>query len=222
MTDSKAQRLNMVESQVRPSDVTDRRIIRAMLQVPRELFVPAALASTAYMDVDVPVEAAKTGAPRSLLAPRVLAKLIQAASIENTMRVLDVGCATGYSTAIIAALAKDVTGLECSAELAAQAQKTLIQLNLKNARVVQGPLEAGLAGQGTFDVIVLNGAVAVSPSALIDQLKDGGRMVGISAEGYFGQACIWRRSGSQVDRQVVFDAGGHQLPGFAAKAEFVF
>lgn len=222
MTDSKAQRLNMVESQVRPSDVTDRRIIRAMLEVPRELFVPAALASTAYMDVDVPVEAGKSEGSRSLLAPRVLAKLIQAASIENTMRVLDVGCATGYSTAIVAALAKEVTGLECSADLASRAQKALTQLGLKNARVVEGPLEAGLAAQGPFDVIILNGAVAVTPAALVDQLKDGGRMVGISAQGYFGQACIWRRSGKQIDRQVVFDAGAHPLPGFTAKAEFVF
>lgn len=223
MTDSKAQRLNMVESQVRPSDVTDRRIIRAMSNVPREVFVPAALASTAYTDVDVPVEPAQApAAGRYLLAPRVLAKLIQAANLEADMKVLDVGCATGYSTAILAAIAKDVTGLECSAGLVASAQKALGGLGLSNARVVQGPLEAGLAGQGAFDVILLNGAVAVTPSALLEQLKDGGRMVGISAEGYFGQACVWRRVGKQVDRQVVFDAGAHPLPGFAAKAEFVF
>lgn len=223
MTDSNAQRLNMVESQVRPSDVTDRRIIRAMLSVPREMFVPAALASTAYMDVDVPVETARApGGGRCLLAPRVLAKLIQAAGIEADMKVLDVGCATGYSTAIIAALGKDVTGLECSAGLAATAQKTLAKLGIANARVIEGPLNAGLAAQGPFDAIVLNGAVAVTPTVLLEQLRDGGRLVGITAEGYFGQACVWRRSGKQVDRQVVFDAGAHPLPGFTAKAEFVF
>jgi len=223
MTDTSAQRLNMVESQVRPSDVTDRRIIRAMLNVPREIFVPAALASTAYMDVDVPVETAPaTGAGRSLLAPRVLAKLIQAAGIEANMKVLDVGCATGYSTAIIAALARDVTGLESSASLVASAQKALAQLAIGNARVVQGPLEAGLPAQGPFDAILLNGAIAVAPSVLLDQLADGGRLVGVFAEGYFGQACVWRRIGKQIDRQVVFDAGAHALPGFAAKAEFVF
>lgn len=223
MTDSTAQRLNMVESQVRPSDVTDRRIIRAMLSVPREEFVPAALASTAYMDVDVPVEAAQApGVGRCLLAPRVLAKLIQAAGIEANMKVLDVGCATGYSTAIIAALAKDVVGLECSAGLVATAKKALGQLGLGNVQVVQGPLEAGLASEGPFDAIVVNGAIAITPAALLEQLKDGGRLVGIAAEGYFGQACVWRRSGKQMDRQVVFDAGAHPLPGFAAKAEFVF
>lgn len=223
MTDSNAQRLNMVESQVRPSDVTDRRIIRAMLSVPREIFVPGPLASTAYMDVDVPVEAAALpSGGRYLLAPRVLAKLIQAAGIEAGMKVLDVGCATGYSTAIMSALAKDVTGLECSASLAAAAQKSLGQLSIAHAKVVEGPLDAGLAAQGPFDAIVLNGAVAVTPSALIEQLRDGGRLVGIFAQGYFGQACIWRRQGKQVDRQVVFDAGAHPLPGFAVKAEFVF
>ncbi len=223
MTDSNAQRLNMVESQVRPSDVTDRRIIRAMLNVPREKFVPEMLASTAYMDVDVPVEAAQApGAGRYLLAPRVMAKLLQAAGLEADMKVLDVGCATGYSTAIIAALAKDVWALESSAGLVSGAQRVLGHLGVGNVQVVQGPLEAGLAAQGPFDAIVLNGAVAVPPSALLEQLKDGGRLVGIMAEGYFGQACLWRRSGKQIDRQVVFDAGAHPLPGFAAKAEFVF
>jgi protein-L-isoaspartate(D-aspartate) O-methyltransferase len=223
MTDSKAQRLNMVESQVRPSDVTDRRIIRAMSNVARELFVPGPLASTAYMDVDVPVEAGQgASSGRYLLAPRVLAKLVQAAALEDTMTVLDVGCATGYSTAIIAAMARDVTGLECSAALVASAQKALGQLGLAKARVVQGPLEDGLAAQGGFDAIILNGTVAVTPAKLIEQLKDGGRLVGIFAEGYFGQACVWRRVGKQVDRQVLFDAGAHPLPGFAAKAEFVF
>ena len=217
MTDSKAQRLNMVESQVRPSDVTDRRIIRAMLSVPREAFVPSALASTAYMDVDVPVDGG-----RSLIAPRVLAKLIQAAAIEADAKVLDVGCATGYSTAILAALSTNVIGLEANAALVAAAQKALAQAGIANVRVVEGPLDAGLAGQGPFDAIVLNGAVAVEPSALLSQLKDGGRLVGVFASGSLGQACIWRRTGKQVDRQVVFDAGAPPLPGFAAKAEFVF
>lgn len=225
MTDSNAQRLNMVESQVRPSDVTDRRILRAMLDLPREVFVPPALASIAYMDIDAPVQdvsAAGQGARRYLLAPRVLAKLLQAAGVEHDMTVLDVGCATGYSTAILARLARRVVGLECDGELVGMAQKALADLSVANASVVQGPLEAGLASQGPYDVIVLNGASAVTPTALIEQLKVGGRLVGVLAEGYFGRACVWTRSRHALDCQVAFDAGAHQLPGFAAKPEFVF
>jgi len=223
MTDSNAQRLNMVESQVRPSDVTDRRIIRAMLDVPREKFVPGALASTAYMDVDVPLQAETApGAGRYLLAPRVLAKLIQAAGIEPGMTVLDVGCATGYATAIMATLAKTVVGLECDAGLAQSAQKILTQLGVSNASVVQGPLDAGVVAQAPFDVILLDGAVAAVPAALAEQLKEGGRIVGIRAEGYFGQACVWTRVGKALDKRIVFDAGAHPLPGFQAKPQFVF
>lgn len=226
MTDSKAQRLNMVESQVRPSDVTDRRILRAMLELPREAFVPASLASIAYMDVDAPVQdaapGAGQGARRYLLAPRVLAKMLQAAGIEPDMAVLDVGCATGYSTAVVAALARRVIALDCDAALAGRAEKALASLSIKNASVVQGPLEAGLASQGPYDVIVLNGATAVTPSALLEQLKEGGRLVGILADGYFGRACVWTRTNRTLDCRTIFDAGAHPLPGFSAEPQFVF
>src|SRR5688572_23708583 len=98
MIDSKEQRINMVESQVRPSDVTDRRIIRAMLEIPREMFVPDSLRALAYMDEGVPVTTrADRKAPRMLLAPRTFAKLVQLAGIDADDVVLDVGCATGYS-----------------------------------------------------------------------------------------------------------------------------
>lgn len=221
MTDSAAQRLNMVESQVRPSDVTDRRIIRAMLNVPREAYVPDALRGNAYMDVDVPV-ASGAATPRYLLAPRVFAKLAQAAQLEQGMTVLDVGCATGYSTAILARIAGKVTGLESAKDLAAAAQKTLAAQGIANASVIEGPLDAGLAKSAPFDAIVLNGAVAREPEVLLGQLKDGGRLVCVVAEGYFGHAAVFTRVGSTVDRTVIFDAGAHPLPGFAAKAEFVF
>ena len=119
MTDSKQQRLNMVESQVRPSDVTDRRIIKAMLEVPREAFLPAELRSLAYIDDAVPVRRGKDA--RYLLAPRVFAKLVQLAELAPEAVVLDVGCATGYSTAVLAKLAKRVVAVECDAALADRA-----------------------------------------------------------------------------------------------------
>jgi protein-L-isoaspartate(D-aspartate) O-methyltransferase len=221
MTDTAAQRLNMVESQVRPSDVTDRRIIRAMLDIPREAFVPETLRSIAYMDVDVSLNAAGSP-PRYLMAPRVFAKLVQEARLEDKMSVLDVGCSTGYSTAVIARLAGKVTGLEVAPDLAATAKKTLADQKVANASIVEGPLDAGLAGSAPFDAILVQGAVAAEPSALLAQLKDGGRLVCVAAEGYFGHAVVYTRTGRAFDRRTVFDAGAHLLPGFAAKAEFVF
>lgn len=220
MTDSAAQRLNMVESQVRPSDVTDRRIIRAMLDIPRERFVPEALRSIAYMDVDVPLESAL--APRALLAARVFAKLVQEARVEPTMTVLDVGCATGYSSAVLARLARRVVGLECDPDLAARAHKTLVKLGIGNAVISQGPLQDGVPAEAPFDVIVLNGAVPTAPAVLLEQLRDGGRLVGVRADGALGHAVLWTRAGRTMDARVVFDAGAQPLPGFAQKREFVF
>src|SRR5204862_3913497 len=146
MTDSKQQRINMVESQVRPSDVTDRRIIRAMLEVPREAFVPQSLQALAYMDEAVPAAESAGGRPgRCLLAPRTLAKLMQLAEVGPGAVVLDVGCATGYSTAVLARLAKAVVAVEVDAALAARATQTLRRLGVGNAAVIEGALEKGAA-----------------------------------------------------------------------------
>jgi protein-L-isoaspartate(D-aspartate) O-methyltransferase len=229
MTDSSLQRLNMVESQVRPSDVTDRRVIKAMLEVPREAFVPAALASMAYMDEPVPVceRSDGSGPARSLLAPRTFAKLVQLAGIGPEAVVLDVGCATGYSTAVLARLAKRVVAVECDAALAAEAARTLQRLGVDNALVKEGSLPAGAPAEGTFDAILLNGAVPAVPQPLLDQLKDGGRLVAIVAEGppqgpHLCRARVWQRTGRTFDTRPAFEAGAASLPGFAAPAGFVF
>src|SRR5262245_112767 len=161
MTDSKLQRLNMVESQVRTSDVTDRRIIKAMLEVPREKFVPAALASMAYMDEPVPVGPDNGAKSRALLAPRTFAKLAQLAQIGPEAVVLDVGCATGYSTAVLASLAKRVVAVEVDPGLAQTARRLLADFGASNASVVEGPLAAGAPAEAPFAVIFVNGAVEV-------------------------------------------------------------
>jgi protein-L-isoaspartate(D-aspartate) O-methyltransferase len=221
MIDSKAQRINMVESQVRPSDVTDRRIIRAMLEVPREAFVPPALNALAYMDEAVPVARRVEGrVTRALLAPRTLAKLVQLAEIEAGDKVLDVGCATGYSTAVLARLAGEVVALESDDALAARAAEALRQLHVKNAQVERGALEAGVPGRAPFDAILLNGAVQQLPQALLEQLADGGRLVAVLADGAFGSAQVWRRSGHTFDARPAFDAGAAPLPGFARTQGF--
>jgi len=146
MTDFSVQRLNMVDSQVRPSDVTDQRIVRAMLEVPRELFVPAEVAQLAYIDDPVPVTLRSKGAQaRFLLPPRTLAKLVQLLEIGPQSAVLDVGCATGYSTAVLARLVRRVVALEADGDLARAARGTLERLGVANATVVEGPLAGGAA-----------------------------------------------------------------------------
>ena len=222
MTDFSVQRLNMVDSQVRPSDVTDQRIVRAMLDVPRELFVPAEVAQLAYIDDPVPVTLRSKGAQaRFLLPPRTLAKLVQLLEIGPQSAVLDVGCATGYSTAVLARLVRRVVALEADGDLARAARGTLERLGVANATVVEGPLAGGAAAHGRYDAILLNGAVPSVPPALLDELEDGGRLVAVLRRGPVCRAHVWRRSGNTVDGEPVFDAAAAPLPGFEEPAEFV-
>jgi protein-L-isoaspartate(D-aspartate) O-methyltransferase len=222
MTDSKLQRLNMVESQVRPSDVTDRRIIKAMLEVPREKFVPTSLASMAYMDEPLPVGTANGAGARYLLAPRTFAKLVQLADVGPEATVLDVGCATGYSTAVLARLAKRVIAVESDQELAERARRLLEEVGAGNAVVVHGRLAAGAPADAPYDVILLNGAAETVAPALLEQLGDGGRLAAIVAQGPLCRAQVWRRIGKTFDARPAFEAGAAVLPGFERPAEFVF
>jgi protein-L-isoaspartate(D-aspartate) O-methyltransferase len=221
MTDPKQQRIAMVESQVRPSDVTDRRILRAMLEIPREVYAPEGVRSVAYMDAALPVTPRRSVRPgRYLLPPRTLAKLVQAAEVAPDSLVLDVGCATGYSSALLARLARAVVALEVDSALAEQAEITLRKQGVVNVVVLQGPLAAGAPTHAPFDAILLNGSVAQAPLHLLEQLKERGRLVAVLAEGNFGGAQVWRRAGKGFDAVDVFDAGAEPLPGFARQAAF--
>ena len=221
MIDHATQRLNMVESQVRPSDVTDRRITRAMREIPRENFVPGPLKSIAYADEHLKV--ADTGSTqRYILAPRLLAKLVQLLEIEPDGLVLDIGPATGYSTALLARLAQTVVSLEEDARLAERAQEALSALGVDNAVIIAGVMRNGASDEGPYDGILINGPVAEVPAALLDQLKDGGRCVAVSVENGVGRATVWRRHGMSYDRRPAFDANAPYLPGFEPAAGFVF
>ena len=221
MTDFAAARRMMVDGQVRTADVTDLRLLAAMLELPRERFFPDDKASLAYLDLDVAVSA--PGEPvRRLLKPMVLAKLIQAAAIADTDHVLDVGCGTGYSTALLTHLAASVVGLEEDPSLARQAADALSWAGLPIAKIVTGALARGWAGEGPYDVILLQGSAELVPVALFDQLKNGGRLVCVLGRGPAGKAMLYRRSGGDLSGRPVFDAAAALLPGFAQPQEFVF
>jgi protein-L-isoaspartate(D-aspartate) O-methyltransferase len=215
MFDTAAARRMMVDGQVRTADVTDPDLIAAMLAVPRELFVPPALAGQAYSDSDLPV-----GEGRALLKPMVLAKLIQAALIGRGDHVLDVGCATGYSAAVLSRIAGSVVALEEDAALARRAQETLAAAGA--TQVVVGALTAGWPAAAPYDAILLNGATGIVPETLGRQLKPEGRLACIFSRGPAAKAMIYRMVEGQLVGRPIFDAAAAMLPGFAAPPAFVF
>jgi protein-L-isoaspartate(D-aspartate) O-methyltransferase len=215
MTDFATARRHMVDGQVRTADVTDLRILSAMLEVPRERFVPEASSDLAYLDIDLPV-----GEGRCLLKPMVLAKMIHATELASDSRVLDVGCATGYGAAIMARLAGQVVALEQDAGLAKAARAALS--GQPNVTVVSGPLTAGWPQGSPYDVIILEGATEIPPDTYLSQLKEGGRLVCVLGSGPGTRAMLYCRSGDDLGGRPVFDANAALLPGFAKAPVFAF
>lgn len=218
MSDVVLQRKNMVESQVRPSDVTDRRITATMHELARERFVSHAIRPIAYMD-----EALPFAGGRAMLAPRVLARLVQLAAIQPTDHVLDIGCLTGYSSALLARLAKTVVALEVDTGMADLARKTLAQMAIGNVEVVAGSLVGGHSASAPYDAMVLEGVVECIPAGLFDQLAQGGRLVAIVADTTgVNRAVLATKSASVVSRRIAFEASGAPLPGFSRPKAFEF
>lgn len=215
MTDFAAARRNMVDGQVRTADVTDLRLIAAMLEMPREQFVTPAVAGLAYLDLDVPVG---KGSPRRLIKPMVLAKLIQALDLGSTDRVLDVGCISGYGAAVLARMAGQVVALEQEAELVNR--KALAAL--PNVTVATAPLSEGYPRGGPYDAILFEGATEMAPQALFGQLKDGGRLACVLGSRPAAKAMLYRRSGEEVGGRPIFDAAAPILPGYAKPPVFAF
>jgi protein-L-isoaspartate(D-aspartate) O-methyltransferase len=219
MTDFAQARRMMVEGQIRTNDVTELNLLAAFDEVPRERFVPERWRAIAYLDRDVPVREA--GA-RCLLKPMVLAKLIQAAEVGEGNRVLDVGCATGYSSAILSKLARRIVALEEDDALAASAARVLAEVGAGNVGVVTGTLVGGWSREAPYDVILLNGSTEVAPQALLDHLADGGRLVVVFGRAPIGRGTVYRRSGTHVSAHAEFDAVAPLLPGFSKPPAFVF
>lgn len=212
-------RENMVEGQIRPNRVTDAAIVAAMREIPRERFVPRHLQSVAYADEDIAI-----GNGRYLPEPMVLARLVQAAEVKKTDIVLDIGCGTGYSSALLGHLANTVIGLERDKGMAQEADRLLHALGIVNTAVVrQDDLREGYAQQGPYDVILINGAVAEVAENIKAQLADGGRLVTVvSRKGHMGIAVLITRAGGAFTQQVLFDAATPLLAGFEAPDAFEF
>ena len=214
-------RQKMVDGQVRPSDVTDIRIIDAMLEVPREAFVPENKRALAYLDLDL--EVGEGGAAkRCLIQPAVLAKMLQAAEIKETERVLVVGCATGYAAAVIAKYVGQVTATESDPVLAAKAADILSQVGAAKVEVRTAAAAEGDPANAPFDVIVLNGATEIVPERLYAQLRDGGRLVGGFGMSHPQRATIVTRSHGDFGNRALFDAAAPVLPGMERLPSFVF
>ena len=217
MIDFAQARRMMVDSQLRPSDVTDRDVLAAFLGVPRERFVSGDLASVAYLDRDLGVDA-----KRALLKPMVLARLLQAAEIKTGDRALDVACGTGYSSAILARLAAAVTALDDDAERSRRCADTLSQVGAGAVGAVCGPLDAGWPAGAPYDVILVNGACETEPQGLIRQLNEGGRLVVVMGAGPMGKATLFRKDRGEIGSRPLFDAAAPALPAFAKAPAFVF
>ena len=211
-------RHNMVENQVRTNKVTDNRVLDALESVPREKFVPEGLRNIAYVDGDIDI-----GAGRRLLEPMVFARLLQTAEIQPSEVVLDVGCGTGYSAAVLARLASTVVALESDRGLAGRAQALLAELGVDTVALIEGPLAAGDQAHGPYDVIILEGAVAQVPAALTAQLAEGGRLLAVIAKpGAVAQASLLLKTSTAVSTVPLFEAAAALLPGFSVRPGFVF
>ncbi|MEQ8370069.1 MAG: protein-L-isoaspartate O-methyltransferase [Alphaproteobacteria bacterium] len=246
---SAAARRIMVECQIRAQGVRDERILAAMAELPREAFLAGPRAALAYVDEDLPLDgrapdgahldgapagATKTAAgggqaQRYLMEPSVLARLLEAGQIKPDDIALDVGCGTGYATALLARLTAGVVGLESDARLAEQAERLLVGLSVDNAAIVRGPLTLGYSRQAPYDVILINGAIRQIPPALEGQLADGGRLLAVVRDaGGLGRATVFRRTAvegndrGRLTRRIVFDAATPDLADLATSPAFAF
>jgi protein-L-isoaspartate(D-aspartate) O-methyltransferase len=214
-------RQKMVDGQVRTNDVTDHRILDAMLALPREEFIPENKRALAYLDLDLDVSSG--GTKRFLIKPMLTARLLQAAEIASTDNVLIVGCATGYAAALAARLGGKVTATESDPALVAMGKEVLAKLGLGgNVTFRVGEAAVGAAADAPYDVIMLNGATEIIPEGLYRQLKEGGRLVGVFAMIRPSRAMIVTHSHGDFGDRTLFDAAAPVLPGLEQRPAFVF
>ena len=216
MTDYQTRRKTMVDTQIRPSDVTKFPIIEAFLSVPREKFVPDGKREAAYIG-----ENFKIGQSRVILEPRTLAKLLDALDIRNDELVLDIGPGLGYSSAVISPMAEVVIAVEDDSSMANEAEEILTEVGADNVVIQIGKLEDGAPEHGPYDVIILQGGVEKIPSSIVKQLKNGGRVGAIFVEEGLGTAKIGFKLNDKINWRYSFNAAAPVLPGFFKQKDFV-
>ena len=214
MADYAARRSTMVDTQVRPSDVTKFPIIEAMLAIPREVFVPTDRREAAYLGENIPL-----GDGRVLLEPRTLAKMLDGLNIQGDELVLDVGSGQGYSAAVIARMAEAVIAVD-AADIQSGAQDLLAQIGADNVVLHEAELAEGAAEHGPYDAIVVEGGVEELPQAIADQLKDGGRIACLFMEGQLGTVRFGFKTDGRISWRFGFNASAPVLPGFTRKRAF--
>lgn len=218
MADFSFARTTMVDTQVRPADVTRFPVIEAMLAVPREVFVPAPRRAVAYLGENVPLPGG-----RVLLDPRTIAKMIDGLAIQPRDLVLDVACGTGYTSALMGRMAGAVVALEEDAVRAAEVEAALVAADADNVAVVSGPLASGWSAQAPYDVILVSGgAVETVPETITTQLAEGGRIAALFNEGTLGIVCIGHAAAGQISWRRAFHAHAPLLSGFVRPRGFTF
>lgn len=215
MIDYAARRTMMVDTQVRPADVTKFPVIDAMLHVPRDAFVPTALREAAYLGENLDL-----GGGRVLLDPRTLAKMLDVLDIARDDLVLDIGCGLGYSVAVIARMAEAVVGVETDPDTVEEAQRLLAEHGADNVVMHQAPLTVGAPDHGPYDVITVQGGVGIMPQALVDQIKEGGRIACLFMDGVLGVVRIGYKIDGRINWRDAFNAGAPILPGFERQPAF--
>ena len=216
MVDFSQARTMMVDTQVRPNDVTKYPVIEAMLTVPREQFVPDSRQDVAYAENNIDL------APgRVLLEPRTLGKMMDVLDLQNSDLVLDIGCGFGYSAAVMARIAEAVVAVEDNPELAAEAEARLAAQDVFNVAVITGPLVDGCASQGPYDAVLVEGAIEEFPEALADQISDGGRVVAMFREGHLGVVRVGLKHDGRINWRSAFHADAPVLSGFVQQRGFI-
>ncbi|MBM10024.1 MAG: protein-L-isoaspartate O-methyltransferase [Magnetovibrio sp.] len=213
-----AARQNMVDCQVLPNRVTNLKVVEGMLSLPREKFVPLELMDVAYLDGSLPL-----GSGRYLMKPMIMARLLDTIEPDNQEVAMVVGCASGYLTALLASMVSSVVAVEVDKTFNLRVGETFKELGIDNVLLVKGSLNGGFNKQSPYDVIVFDGAVAVIPDSIIEQLADGGRLIAIViGEDGVGRVTLVTRHGEVISSRNIFEASAQLLPGFEHKVSFSF